>query len=148
MTKPLPEDRVQSIIDVYVDKKNINNVETYKVVGSDSLTIIDLELTKGLVKKELAIELLEMLCEQLPTEIKLMKEAYSRNGIEDIRALFHKMKGGLGYCGVPRLRKAADEVHDEVKNVKFVNEIEPLFENFYREADVFIQTFQSMKGSL
>ena len=148
MTKPLSQEKIQPLIDIYVDKKNVCEDDAVKNKVSDELSILDLGLTKHLISKELAIELLEMLCDQLPKEIKLIKEAYERNDIEKLLSIFHKVRGGLGYCGVPRLQRAIDTVYDRIKNVKFASEVEELFDIFYNESDVFIRTYREMKSRL
>ena len=73
-----------------------------------TLARFDPELSLRLAhwRPEVATELLEALIESLPADIEALSTAVAALDSERVRALAHRLNGGLQYCGVPRLRES------------------------------------------
>jgi len=87
--------------------------------SSIELPIIDLVDGKISIQtdsEEDALEMIEKLIELLPQDIALLDAAYRARDRKQLLAILHKIKGGLFYCGVPRLRQHIDTIHDWVKD--------------------------------
>lgn len=65
-----------------------------------------------------AKSMLELLIDQLPTEEKKLMDALHKKDYMQLRALTHKMLGGLAYCGAPRLENACRQLYLTIKNQK------------------------------
>ncbi len=143
MTKPLTKQAAHAWVEMYVQKKA-------KEGGSsntdDDLPIIDMKQGTQLASRnpQLAVELLDILCHDLPSDLIFIEEAYQKNDIKMLRDLFHKLKGGLCYCGVPRLRLALNILHDEVREVENVAEIQHLFDRLYEEVNLLLEEHKKL----
>ena len=140
MTKPLTKKHFISVLNHYIIPPNNMPSE---------LEIIDLALGRKLIGDEkIAIEMIELLQTELPKEMALIKAYYANNDIDAIRKIFHKMKGGLCYCGVPRLNKILNLVHTEVKTVQHVSEMKDSFESLYDEMHALVDEFNRIESQI
>lgn len=147
LQKPLVQDKLKALLDIYVNKQG----QEAAAIGSPQVKvendlIIDVQETIRLCDnhENLAWDLLGMLVDELQKEVPLIEAARRAGDVTYLRELFHKMEGGLSYCGVPRLRKASRVLHDAVKQLPLA-ELDDLFANFYKEADVFSQAQKKLK---
>ncbi len=79
--------------------------------------IIDWELATKLAgnKRDLAEEMLSIMVKSLPYELETIKIALATHDIATLAKLLHKFRGGLSYCGLPRLKNAATAFETAVK---------------------------------
>lgn len=148
-TKPLLSEKFKVILDTHVRKITQNNTgEIDKADSNDQ--IIDWNFSKKWsLSDDVIAELMAMLCSSLPMDIQLIKDAYAQNDTDTLRALLHKLKGGFCYCGVPRLQKATNALHDAihaiVKNGLPLSEIDQLFSDFYNESQSLLKEYERTK---
>lgn len=136
--------------------KAVDFLKTYPAQGSEiepeeeGPLIIDLALGMQRLGSKLegnAIEALGILYETLQKEdLPALKEAQKNNDIAGAREVLHKIRGGLYYTGTPRLEMAFKELHDEVKCVHELSEIDFLFQVAYAETKIFIDEFKKLVG--
>ena len=60
-------------------------------------------------------ELLGILKNTLPEELKALEEAYKNEDWSAIKDIAHKLKGGSSYCGTIRLREATTQLEDAIR---------------------------------
>lgn len=133
LQKPLTAETATHLINTY----SLNISETPSGISTldKNNVIIDLQTTMNLMSndKETALEMLELLSQNIQEEKLLIQQAYQKNDILDTRSLLHKLRGGLSYYGVPKLKKSANELHEEVRKIKQLSSIEHLYHSFYKE---------------
>lgn len=113
----------------------------------NKLAIIDMEkanISMG-PNTDAALKMLKLLADSIGADELLFREAYKKNDIKATRELFHKIKGGLNYCGVPRLQNIVNKLHDEVKKVSDLSELQPMYEEFYMEIQNFLHEYAKIK---
>lgn len=77
---------------------------------------LDWELSVRLAggSPELAREMLEMLTDALPEQMRTLEAAAADQDLERARDAAHAIRGAAAYCGVPRLQLAARVVEEAV----------------------------------
>lgn len=97
------------------------------------MVVVDFEVAKRqLGKEEMVHELLKMLVDGFPEEIKQLETAYKNANWESIRAIAHKLKGGSSYCGAMRLQTVCAKLETSIKNSK-MNLVEELYKQLLTE---------------
>lgn len=72
------------------------------------LPAVDLEDSANLLGGErIAKEMLGLLRDKLPLDLKKIDAAYKAHDYQDLANMAHRLVGGTAYCGVPALRTAA-----------------------------------------
>lgn len=140
LTKPLTQELVSDLVNVYLSNIGESTLLSGANQQDAKNVIIDLEATMNLINanRESALEVLELLAHSIQEEGVLLREAYRKNDLLNTRKSLHKLKGGLSYCSVPRLKRVIEELHEEVKKSKQLSSLEGLYHRFYEEIAVFI----------
>lgn len=68
---------------------------------------INLSLELSAQKPELARDMLHMLLNDLPEDLRKIRRYFSEQNLAELEAVVHKLHGGSSYCGVPRLKETA-----------------------------------------
>lgn len=146
MTKPLTQEHFKSLIDLYIHNQ-ANRLKAEEAPAPGELSFIDMKLAEKRVgnNSQLAVELLDMLVASLPDNLAIIQSAYQNNDIQIIRDEFHKLYGGLCYCGTPRLSKALQKVHEAVKTTADLTSLEDLFNNLYKEVDFLLKAHKELR---
>lgn len=122
LTKPIDENSLRASIYkwthsgvISLDKERIMDLQ-----NNNTGIPIDWELCKKLAgnKEDLAYEMLDMLINGLPNDIKLIKAAYANKDLIDLREHVHKLHGACCYVGVPKLKAIAKELEDAIALAK------------------------------
>ncbi len=92
-------------------------------------------------KEEVAKELLDMLATQLPEEQESMRQAYQSQAWDTLQDLAHRCLGATCYVGTPRLKKAAQNLENVIKDKQFMF-IETAFEEMDKAVDGTIKAHQ------
>lgn len=106
--------------------------------------IIDwsLSLKRANNKPDLAIELLEILIQDLQqTQSKIAKAAKTKNK-EQLLHHAHKLHGATCYCGVPRLESAAATLENQLK-IKKNPDLEKFTHTLETEITAVLTTYQT-----
>lgn len=84
------------------------------------LPIIDREAGLKLAgnNQELANDLLALLIKNLRTDIASIQTAYTNNHQDELKKQVHKLRGGVAYCGLPRLKNVLIAIETSLKNEK------------------------------
>lgn len=116
--------------------------------ASQPHTIIDIQQSIDRLgyDKKTVFDMLALLAQGIKQDQLLFEQALQSNDIPQTRELFHKIKGGLNYCGVPRLQAIVNQLHDAVKKTTQLSSLQPLYEDFYKEIDSFIQEFERLQN--
>lgn len=143
LTKPLVPKKFKVLLDTHVRKISQDVLLPTAAANNDNEQIIDWEYSKtyGLDRAS-TMTLMKQLYSELPEEVQQIKEARKKNDIHQIRELLHKFKGGFCYFGVNHLKRATNELHDQVKIAKSLAEIDHLFDAFYKEAERVRQEYE------
>lgn len=74
--------------------------------GLGNLPTIDWDLSMKLAgnKKDLAIDILSMLINSLPNELKEIQTLFDTKKYTELTRKVHKLHGAICYCGTPRLK--------------------------------------------
>jgi two-component system aerobic respiration control sensor histidine kinase ArcB len=120
LSKPLNKERARDIISAFipyyeqVSKVTVATTKTDSLLSEDK--IIDFEVaTLSGGKKEVVVEMLNMLVDSFKEEELKLQEAHKKEDWATIGAIAHKLKGGSSYCGTLRLKKACTQLETAVK---------------------------------
>jgi two-component system, OmpR family, aerobic respiration control sensor histidine kinase ArcB len=116
-----PEFDSAAAIDTKISKTKTKTAAAASETKSHLLTITSavldraagLQLTSG--NEKLLDELLVMLIESFPEELKHIHAAHQKADWEGVRAIAHKLKGGATYCGAARLREACSHLDSYIR---------------------------------
>jgi two-component system, NarL family, sensor histidine kinase BarA len=100
------------------------------------LPIIDIEaaLKSAGNNKEIAAELLALLCKTLQEDVSAIKQAFSDNQQKELLQRVHKLHGGVSYCGLPRLKKLLMRIESNLKKNE-VRDLHLLLDQLANEAN-------------
>lgn len=142
LSKPLTLNAAKDILKAIVPGKftfteeDDANAEE-EITEDDKEKVIDLEKGSSIMKGDtrLAREMIDMLKTSLEEELPIIKEAYQNQDQVVFAKMIHKVKGGLFYCGVPRLTKVCVALDESIKD-KNKTLMETLYKKFIREAEL------------
>ncbi len=149
LSKPLAKDKAIDLLNAFIPTRsprrtfpepntsNTTKNETSKFIPLTG-NVLDLKSAMQLLggKKELAMEMLEMLVMSFPEEVATLNQAYANQDLHELEALAHKMKGAACYCGTPRLKEACERLEMYLhKATKPDAEIVLLFDQLIREIE-------------
>jgi PAS domain S-box len=123
LSKPLVKEKAEDILNAFIPCRKQHEQAT-KLELAQEIPIstiegmfVDFEEAKQqLGKEEMVHELLNMLIDSFPKEIKQLETAYKNADWEVIRAIAHKLKGGSSYCGAKRLQTVCGKLETVIKN--------------------------------
>ncbi len=113
--KPLVKDKIEDIFSMFAFKTTESN--SHHLDLSRMNEIIDLDLGAKLVggDKAFAKEAITMLVESFSDEVSLLETACKNLDLDKAQSILHKLRGGISYCGVPRLKEACIGFDDYLK---------------------------------
>lgn len=148
ITKPLTKEWAKSVLDTFIPKrkrysKPVNQMKRTKTNKKRAQKIIDIEYAKTLLggNETLIYEMLTMLVNSFPEEIKALEEAYRQKNWQELSNLAHKLKGGSSYCGTLRLKSACAELDNSIKS-DVTEKIPDLYEQVLSEIEA-VQKFMN-----
>ena len=111
-----------------------------------SLPIIDWELAIKVAgnNKELAQDLLTLLCKTLNSEVTAIDHAYAEKQGSELLRLVHKLHGGVSYCGLPRLKKVLATLETTLKRNGEEKEVPPLLQLLKAECTLVLSEQQGL----
>lgn len=85
-----------------------------------TLPIIDREASLKLAgnNQALADDLLALLIKNLPADLATIQAAYTAHNEAELKKLLHKLRGGVAYCGLPRLKSILMSTEASIKDGK------------------------------
>lgn len=124
ITKPLTKKWADSVLKTFIpqrekQKRQMKEAAAKATVNKESAEkVVDVEYAKTLLgdNETLVYEMLTMLVDSFPEEVKALKEAYQQKNWEELRNLAHKLKGGSSYCGTLRLKSVCSELESYIKS--------------------------------
>ncbi len=123
ISKPLTRERAQGILDTFIltrqqHEEYAGHHEDLGETETHGEKIVDFEYAKKLFgNNEGAVrEMLNMLVDSLPHEMKKLEAAYQHENWEAIRAIAHKLKGGASYCGTHALKLACNDLENYIRS--------------------------------
>lgn len=81
-------------------------------------------LERAAGKRDLAIQMLDMLIKTIPDTIEKINIALGSNSADDVLTVVHKFHGACCYTGLPKIRSLAEQIeiglkaHGQIKNVE------------------------------
>jgi CheY-like chemotaxis protein len=104
LIKPIYRNKAIEILDIFVPKA-VNQTK-----------IIDLEKGAEMFNgnTELAKKMIGTLIADLDTEIDKLDQSYKAKNWDLLEAGVHKLRGGISYCGTPRLQEACARLEDHL----------------------------------
>jgi len=143
MTKPIDEAMLRHTIYEHCDLELLTNKpvasepKTKQVPGKIKDNIIDwsLALQRAGKKEDLAKDMLEGLVKSLPETKQKISEALTCQGVDEVKALVHKLNGACCYSGVPSLGKVVHELETQLKKGQNLDELEPEFFELFEHID-------------
>ena len=135
LLKPVVSKKVKRLLEKYVFNKN-------KVQNAPSIDLNDgANYAGGSIQA--AKDILKMLNESLPDEIKKLKQAMHDFNYSEMHRTVHKLYGGLCYCGTPRLRELARQLEQALHEKSYDN-IPDLVVSLCNEADIVLQEIEKL----
>ena len=120
LSKPLSPEKIQQIHTILAKPNDANEKQP----------AIDFELWRSRLggQEHMLEELFHLLANDFSSTRSSMIKAYEAHDLPTLKAVTHKMKGALGYCGLPRLEAAMRAIEGAAKegNEEAVN-------NWYQE---------------
>lgn len=108
-------------------------------------TIFDMEASVKLLGSEKAAwHMLDTVCQDMPLDVKEIKDAQKRGDVKKLKELLHKIRGGLHFFKVPQVEAVVIELNESVKT-KPLLEIKALFTQFYLATETLFKTYRVMK---
>lgn len=148
-TKPLVKTKIEDIFSMFIAKQTkeekMTKQDSTEKETSELPTImgdvIDLELGAKLVGGDLnfAKEAIQMLVDSFNEELTMLDRACKNSDIETAQAILHKLRGGISYCGVPRLKEACVQFDNYLKTGK-IDRIPQYYECLYTEFNLLKNT--------
>lgn len=131
-TKPLIKEKVADIFAMFVSKPNEKSVAKMLektdenqntqngFLSSLKGNVIDLSQGAQLVggNEALAKEAIEMLVESFSEELAQLEQTCITQDIVTAQIIIHKLRGGVSYCGVPRLNEVCARFDEYLKSGK------------------------------
>lgn len=96
--------------------------------------VIDWELAIRLAgnNRDLATDMLKIFTQSLPAEMNAITQAIHAHNVTELLLHLHKLRGGVSYCGLPRLKKIITLFEKELKNNN-IEQVPALFSEFENE---------------
>jgi len=107
LSKPLSNEKIQQIHTILAKPGETNEKQT----------VIDFELwiSRLAGQEHMLEEIFHMLAKEFEITRLAMIKAYETHDLPTLKAVTHKMKGALGYCGLPRLETAMRAIEGAAK---------------------------------
>ncbi|MCC8464021.1 ATP-binding protein [Photorhabdus bodei] len=113
LTKPLDEDRLRAVLDRYVKTTESQHINW------------SLALQQATGKEQLAVDMLQMLVDLLPTIKTITEKVLSGETEEDYQQQIHKLHGSCCYSGVPQLKALCQLIEQQLQQGVQLTDIEP-----------------------
>lgn len=110
------------------------------------LPLIDKETALKLAgnNPQLADDLLSMLIQQLPNDLTNIEQAYQQSNYTELSQRLHKLRGGVAYCGLPRLKILLSEMEIQLKQNQ-TNTFHHLFKQLQAEVSLLLSHYHEQK---
>lgn len=155
LTKPITVEQVFGLLKKFIKKKQhflppktkIQAAEITPKKGiQDQIPVIDLQLGAGLISgtDEKAMQMIKRLVAMLPADLANIKTAFTENNDKKLGELVHYIKGGIGYCGTPRLKDSVDELDRLIKTQAEKHLIQNAYKQLCQEILAVISEYDKM----
>ncbi len=124
ISKPLEKEKAEDLLNAFIPYRKQRSGASVKLKSqstSESLEIegkvVDFESAKKQLgeNEELLHQLLAMLANEIPGELKKIKAAHKNGDWESVGEIAHKLKGGASYCGAVRLQAVCGRLESAIK---------------------------------
>ncbi len=142
LSKPLSKSVAIDILNAFIPsrakKLKVSEIEqakaTSQITKKLSGKVVDLELGTELMSgdKQLAIETLTSLIKSFPEDLQSLTSAYEQQDWYALKNAVHKLRGGVCYCGAPRLKEACIQLENYLMKGQ-VKEISTLYQQLIAE---------------
>lgn len=129
LTKPLQEDAIENILKHWLES---SHVKGHIVSETDIEEVLNnphvswrYSLDQAMGKKDLALEMLQMLLSSIPSTIISIETTLSNQDNKELLRVIHKLHGACCYTGVPQLKELAHSVETALKKQVKLVDIEP-----------------------
>jgi HPt (histidine-containing phosphotransfer) domain-containing protein len=113
-----------------------------------TLPIIDWnEVIRITGSKANAIYLLNLLLVNLHKDLEELKMLYHESNWDCLKQKLHKLRGGLSYCGVPRLKNLVIQIESDLKN-NVTESIPTLLTQFESEVNLLYKQQPSLETTI
>lgn len=149
LIKPLFKEKALNVINTFIPKSSEFNDAANDGINDSALPdeIIDLDLGARFFhgNTKLAQKMITTMVANFYAELDEINQAYYSKNWSSFQGMIHKLRGGIAYCGTPRLEAACMHLENYLKagNTKFTP---PLYEQLLREMDSVKNDVMSLKG--
>lgn len=119
LIKPISEQLICNIINKWFSELDIKQAPPVSNnINVDSAEVFSLDKAKQLANgnEALAIELFNMLINELPEHRDGIKQALEENDFHMLKEVTHKLNGASRCCGTPALRNSANSLESSIDN--------------------------------
>jgi two-component system sensor histidine kinase BarA len=118
LPKPIDESSLRKVINRWVAKPKFTHFELHTLNW-------ELCLSQASQKPDLALEMLQMLVDSIPSTIATIELALQQQDQAQMLQAVHKLHGASCYCGVPTTQKLCQEIESALKHKTSTSELEP-----------------------
>ena len=106
------------------------------------LPVIDWDQATQLTgnKKEFAVEVLDILLQQLPNDLSAINKAYESKNLHELLKIVHKLHGALCYTGLPRVKSLISRLETELKS-NIMDNLSSLIEQLNLEVKLLLERY-------
>ena len=105
------------------------------VLGAEILGTEDIQKAKMMVQE---------LVKLLPSDLEKVKAAYDAKDNTQLKNITHYIKGGVSFCGTPRLKKAVVELDELCNKTNSPIAIEAAYKNLCYEIEVLLTEYAKL----
>jgi two-component system sensor histidine kinase BarA len=91
-------------------------------------------------KKEFAVEILDILIQQLPNDLSEINKVYESKNLYELLRLVHKLHGALCYTGLPRVKSLISRLETELKS-NIMDNLASLLEQLNAEVRLLLERY-------
>jgi len=149
LTKPISQEQLENTIQQWTRKKLVHSSKSElkeetkekpetpsgQKKKPNSVIDWDLSLKAANQKVDLAKDMLKMLVASFDEAKANINEAFDKEDLEALTQHVHKLHGATAYCGVPTLKKMANEYETELKENGFGISTPAIHEDFMMAVD-------------
>ena len=147
LIKPVSIDRLLQTVQLWSSQRGKHSSRTTK--GADVLPnfsirggVSEREMMAG--SSKLTRTLLDMLIDEIPVTRGNLQQAFTDKNWDLLRELVHKLLGGLGYCDVPALKSAVENLQNKLHPV--TEALPKALDNVFNEMQWLVDRYREKDG--
>ena len=149
-SKPLTAAQAKEILQFVISGEDFKATKRTEAAGKSNeteLPVIDLNLGAQILGRDIqaASKMIDQLVKMLPGDMEKLKIEFTEKNNEKLKETAHYIKGGVSYCGTPRLKIAATKLDSIIKTNPEPAAIQIAYENLCNEVELLLAEYVIMQ---